>query len=134
MNPASNPVALLAVGVGAMLGAWLRWWLGTRLNAVLPNLPLGTLSANLIGGYVIGLALAAVVDGAAFSPTMRLLIMTGFCGGLTTFSSFSAETVSLLMAGKWLWAAIEVGSHLLGSLGATMAGVISLRLLRGLIS
>src|SRR5581483_3849244 len=81
--------SLISVGGGAALGAWLRWWLGLRLNPLFPTLPLGTLAANLIGGYVIGLAMAAIAGNLAFSPRARLFVTTGFCGGLSTFSTFS---------------------------------------------
>src|SRR5579885_1716617 len=89
-------VDILAVGVGAMLGAWLRWWLGMLLNPVFPTLPPGTRAANLIGGYVIGLAVGAVDMELGLPSQARLFLMTGFCGGLTTFSTFSAETFTLI--------------------------------------
>ena len=81
-----NFPAIAAVGFGGVLGCWLRWWLALRFNALFPNLPLGTLAANLIGGYIIGVALG-LVTGSGLSPQARLFLMTGFCGGLTTFST-----------------------------------------------
>src|SRR5205807_3992604 len=81
----------LAVGGGAAVGAWLRWWLGMLLNPLFPTLPLGTLAANLVGGYLMGIALAVLSHFEALPPEARLLITTGFLGGLTTFSTFSAE-------------------------------------------
>jgi CrcB protein len=121
---------LISVGGGAALGAWLRWWLGLRLNALFPTLPLGTLAANLIGGYLIGVALGAVNLGAGLPPQMRLFLMTGFCGGLTTFSTFSAETVALIARGQAGWALAEILIHVCGSLAATTLGIFSVRLLR----
>lgn len=120
---------LLAVGGGAAVGAWLRWWLGSLLNPVFPTLPLGTLAANLLGGYLIGLALAALSHFEALAPEFRLLVVTGFLGGLTTFSTFSAETVTLLARQQFGWALAHVGSHLTGSIAMTFAGIGSMRLL-----
>jgi CrcB protein len=128
-----NVAAYIAVATGAVLGAWLRWWLGLRLNAVLPTLPLGTLAANLVGGYIIGLALGAVAENVGMSPQSRLFIMTGFCGGLTTFSTFSAETVTLFARGQVLWGFTEILVHVSGSLAATTLGMFSIRLLRLLV-
>lgn len=115
--------AFIAVGLGAAIGAWLRWGLGWWLNPVLPNIPFGTLSANLIGGYLIGLAVAFFMQHPGLSPEWRLLIITGFLGGLTTFSTFSAETVTLLMRGQYAWSAAIVAAHLGGSLLMTVLGM-----------
>lgn len=125
-----NFPALLAVGTGAILGAWLRWWLGLRLNPLFPTLPLGTLAANLIAAYVIGLVMAAIAGNLAFSPRARLFVTTGFCGGLSTFSTFSAETYALLARGQLGWAAGAIAIHVTGSLLATALGVLSVQLLR----
>ena len=92
--------AILAISCGASLGALLRWWLGTTLNAQFPEVPPGTLAANLIGGYVVGLAVAFFATYSALSPEWRLFVITGFCGGLTTFSTFSAEIVGLMQQGR----------------------------------
>jgi CrcB protein len=121
---------LLAVGGGAALGAWSRWALGLWLNALVPQLPLGTLAANLVGGYLVGLALAwfALVEGVP--PELRLLVVTGFLGGLTTFSTFSAEAVGLLARQQFGWAAAHIALHLGGSLFATALGFATLRLVR----
>ncbi|WP_159015840.1 fluoride efflux transporter CrcB [Cognatiluteimonas profundi] len=126
-----NLAAVLAVGIGAAFGAWARWGLGLLLNAVLPQLPLGTLAANLIGGYLIGLALAWFALNEGVPPEARLLVVTGFLGGLTTFSTFSAEAVGLLSRQQYAWAATHIGAHLVGSLSATTLGFITLRLLKG---
>ncbi len=121
----------LAVGMGAALGAWLRWWLGFMLNATLPALPLGTLVANLVGGYVMGLFMGLFSLTSTFSPELRLFVMTGLLGGLTTFSTFSAEAVTLLSRGQYGWAATHILVHLLGSLALTGLGLLTVQLIRG---
>lgn len=113
---------IAAVGVGAACGAWARWGLSLLLNPVLPSLPLGTLAANLIGGLLIGIVMG-VAEPLAISATVRLLIVTGFLGGLTTFSSFSAEAVGTLLRGESGWAILLVLAHLAGSLVLTAIGV-----------
>jgi len=123
--------AFIAVGTGAAFGAWPRWGLGLWLNAAWPQVPLGTLVANIAGGYMIGLALAWFAASEGVSPEARLLIVTGFLGGLTTFSTFSAEAVALLARQQYVWAATHVGLHLAGSLGATALGFATVRLMRG---
>jgi len=116
-----NSVA--AISIGASLGALLRWWLGTQLNSLLPTIPPGTLAANLIGGYIIGLAISYFASFADLTPEWRLLIVTGFCGGLTTFSTFSAELVTLLQQGRALAACGAAAVHLGGSVIMTFAGI-----------
>ncbi len=115
--------SFIAIGVGAACGAWLRWGLGLWLNSALPELPIGTLAANLIGGYLIGLAVALFMQHPSLSAEWRLLIITGFLGGLTTFSTFSAETVTLLLRGQYLWGIGIVAAHLGGSLLMTVMGM-----------
>ncbi len=112
-----------AVGLGAAFGAWARWGLSLLLNPVLPSLPLGTLAANLIGGLLIGIVMG-LAEPLNLSVTLRLLIVTGFLGGLTTFSSFSAEAVGTLMRGESGWAILLVLAHLVGSLVLTGVGVL----------
>ena len=124
------PQILLAIAVGASLGAILRWGLSNALNAVLPNLPLGTLAANLIGGYVIGLALAWFGAHPDLPPHWRALIITGFCGGLTTFSTFSGELALLLQQARYGWMAASVAAHLGGSLVMTLLGIATIAALR----
>ena len=119
----------LAVGGGAATGAWMRWWLGALLNSVFPTLPLGTLAANLIGGFLMGLAMGFMSHYETMSPELRLLITTGFLGGLTTFSSFSAETVTLLARNEYGWTALLVAAHVVGSVLLTLAGIEAVRLL-----
>jgi CrcB protein len=126
-----GPNAFLAVGVGAALGAWLRWGLGLWLNPIFTAIPLGTLTANLVGGYMIGIATGIFAQSQTIPPEIRLLIVTGFLGGLTTFSTFSAEAVNLLSRQQFAWAAAHIGSHLLGSLAATMLGIMTVSYLRG---
>jgi fluoride exporter len=121
--------ALVAVGMGGVVGAWLRWGLSYWLNARVPLIPLGTLAANVIGGYLVGIAVGLFAAHPALSPFWRLLIVTGFLGGLTTFSTFSAENVLLLGTGAWGAALLHAGLHLAGSLVATAAGIATYRAL-----
>ena len=121
----------VAVGVGAACGAWLRWVLGNLLNAVHGYIPLGTLTANLAGGYLIGIATAFFSSHAGISPEWRLLIVTGFMGGLTTFSTFSSETMILLQRGEYLWAGAQLLLHVVGSILLCLAGFASYRLFSG---
>ncbi|MDD2685542.1 MAG: fluoride efflux transporter CrcB [Gallionella sp.] len=123
--------SFLAIGLGAACGAWLRWGLGLWLNPVLPQIPLGTLMANLLGGYLIGLAIAFFMQYQALSPEWRLLVITGFLGGLTTFSTFSAEAVTLLMRAQYAWAAGMMVSHLAGSILMTVLGIQTFKWLNG---
>ncbi len=124
-------LGFLAVGLGAALGAWLRWGLGLWLNPLLPQLPPGTLTANLVGGYLIGLAVAFFLEYPGLSPEWRLLVITGFLGGLTTFSTFSAETVTLLLRGQYAWATGIIVMHLGGSLLMTVLGIQTFKYLQG---
>ena len=116
-------LGFLAVGVGAALGAWARWGLGVLLNPVFPTIPLGTLAANMTGGLLIGLTMGALSHFEALAPEIRLLVTTGFLGALTTYSTFSAETVSLMLRQQWGWATTLVFAHLAGSLLMTIVGV-----------
>ncbi|HEY7964636.1 MAG TPA: fluoride efflux transporter CrcB [Steroidobacteraceae bacterium] len=122
---------IIAISVGGSLGALLRWWLGTTLNAHFPTIPPGTLAANLVGGYVVGLAVAFFATYPALAPEWRLFVITGFCGGLTTFSTFSAEVVTLLQQGQALWALTAAATHLFGSLLMTFAGIGTMLWIRG---
>jgi fluoride exporter len=118
--------SLLAVGSGAVLGAWMRWALGLWLDPVFPTVPLGTLAANLIGGFVIGIVLG-VAGPLGFSPAARLFLTTGFLGGLTTFSTFSAETTILLLRLQYGWGCVALVAHVGGSLLLTGAGLLLAR-------
>jgi fluoride exporter len=115
--------SIVAICVGGSLGSLLRWWLGARLNSYFPPIPPGTLTANLVGGYIIGLGIAFFAWFPALAPEWRLLVITGFCGGLTTFSTFSAEVVTLLQQGRALSACGAIAVHLVGSLVMTFAGI-----------
>lgn len=123
--------AILAIGLGAALGALSRWGLGLGLNHLFPALPLGTLAANLLGGYLVGLALALLAQWPPLAPEWRLFIVTGVLGGLTTFSTFSAEVVQALQTGRSGWAAATVAVHVLGSLLLTLAGLATPALFGG---
>ena len=118
-------LALVAIGVGAALGAWLRWWLGLRLNPLFSHMPLGTLAANLLGGYLVGVAVGVFHLNTHFPLAWKLFAITGFLGGLTTFSTFSAEVVERLLAGQPLLAIGLASVHLLGSLTATYLGLLA---------
>jgi len=124
-------LSFAAIGAGAAAGAWLRWGLSTWLNPVFPTLPFGTLAANLLGGWLMGVAMAVLAHFDAMAPELRLLITTGFLGGLTTFSTFSAETTTLLTRGQYDWALGEVLVHVIGSVSMTIFGIFLARLLLG---
>ena len=123
------PIGFLVVGAGAALGAWLRWLLGVVRNALVTNLPLGTLAANLTGGFLMGVVLE-VFDRQSFVPlTLRLFVTAGFLGGFTTFSSFSGEVVGLVTRREWLWESGAICAHVAGSLLLTLAGIFVVRAL-----
>jgi CrcB protein len=123
--------AVAAVGIGAALGAWLRWGLAIAFNAGAAGVPLGTLAANVIGGFLIGVAMEVFGRSAGLSEELRLLVITGFLGGLTTFSTFSAEVIANLLRGHWGWALAIAASHLAGSLLATWIGILCVRWVSG---
>ena len=122
----------LAIAIGSALGALLRWQLGERLNALFPTVPPGTVTANLVGAYVVGLCIAFFAHWPALSPEWRLLLITGFCGGLTTFSTFSAEVAALLQQGRLAWALGAIALHVVGSLLMTFAGIGTIHLIRSM--
>ena len=122
--------AILAISIGASAGAISRWLLGLALNPLFPPLPLGTLAANLIGGYCVGLLMGFFALFPSLAPEWRLFAITGFLGALTTFSTFSAELVSLLQQERFVMAAAAAGMHLFGSLAMTFLGLASFVLLR----
>jgi CrcB protein len=119
-------INFIAVGGGAVVGAWARWGFGTLWNPIFPTLPLGTLAANLTGGFLIGIVMA-LADPLNFSTTTRLLLTTGFLGGFTTFSAFSAETATLLLRAQYGWAMAIIMAHVCGSILMTLAGVMLVR-------
>ena len=122
--------AFFAVGIGAAIGAWGRWGLSLAFNALFPLVPLGTLIANLVGGYLMGISMGLIGLGGLLSPELRLLVTTGFLGGLTTFSTFSAESVTLFSRGDYGWATLHLMSHLFGSLLLTALGLMTVQLLK----
>ena len=122
-------LSLFSVLLGGAIGSALRWALGLALNPVLPTLPLGTLTVNLVGGFIIGSAIGVFDQFQSLPPELRLFVITGFCGGLTTFSAFSAETVTLLLRQQYGWTLAIVSAHLFGSLLMTLAGIGAVRLL-----
>ena len=124
--------SILAISLGASAGAILRWLLGRWLNALFPSIPPGTLAANLVGGYLIGVAVAFFAGQPGMAPEWRLMIITGFLGGLTTFSTFSAEVTTLLQQGRLLWAGTAIAVHVGGSLAMTLLGMATFTLLRRL--
>ncbi|WP_459614687.1 fluoride efflux transporter CrcB [Bordetella sp. 2513F-2] len=126
--PTLIPLNFLAVGAGAAAGAWARWLLGLYLNG--PRWPWGTLAANLAGGYLVGLALAAVAAHPEWPGWVRLALVTGFMGGLTTFSTFSAETVQMFGRGAYLAGLGYMGASLAGSLCLTALGLATVQALR----
>ena len=122
--------SIVVISVGAIAGALLRWWLGNTLNTHFPTIPPGTLAANLIGAYVVGIAIALFATYPAIAPEWRLFVITGFCGALTTFSTYSAELVTLLQQGRAAWACVAALTHLAGSIVMTFAGIGTVALLK----
>ena len=116
-------LSILAVGIGGALGSLLRWVLGLRLNAIFPVVPLGTLASNVIAGYVIGVAVAFFARVPNVAPEWRLFVITGLMGGLSTFSTFSAEVVSNLQSGRYGWAIGQIAIHVGSSLVMTVLGM-----------
>ena len=121
--------SIVAVGGGAAAGAWLRWGLSFALNPVFPTVPLGTVAANLVGGLLMGCAMELITRHALLAPELRLLVTTGFLGGLTTFSTFSAEVTTLLLRREWLWSTRTVALHVIGSVALTVLGILIVRAL-----
>ena len=121
---------VLAIAFGSVLGGLLRWGLGLKFNNLLPHIPPGTLTANLVAGYIVGLAVAYFAQAPQLSPEWRLLIITGFCGGLSTFTTFSAEIANLLQRGLYSWAASAIVIHVAGSVLMTLAGIATVAWLK----
>ncbi|WP_233865810.1 fluoride efflux transporter CrcB [Paraburkholderia adhaesiva] len=116
-------LSILAVGIGGALGSLLRWVLGLRLNTLFPLMPLGTLASNVIAGYVVGVAVAFFARVPNVAPEWRLFVITGLMGGLSTFSTFSAEVVSHLQNGRFGWAVAQIAIHVCASLVMTILGI-----------
>lgn len=123
--PPMNLISFAVIGVGAALGAWGRWMLGLWLNPLFPSMPMGTLAANLIGGFLIGAAVMVLQINKELSPELSLFLITGFLGGLTTFSTFSAEVVALIQRAEWGWAMGTISLHVAGSLLMTGLGIFT---------
>jgi CrcB protein len=117
--------SVVAISLGAAAGALLRWFFGLMLNSLFPTMPLGTLTSNLVGGYLIGVAVAFFAIHNELAPEWRLLVITGFLGGLTTFSTFSAEVTTLIQQGRLAWAGATISAHVIGSIAMTMLGIAS---------
>ncbi len=116
-----------AVGMGGAIGCWMRWGLGIALNPLFSNILLGTLAANLVGGYLIGVAVEYFVHHDSIPPEFRLFVIVGFLGGLTTFSSFSSEAVELLTDRQLVMTFVLVAVHLIGSLAMTYLGMMTVK-------
>ncbi|UXY14323.1 fluoride efflux transporter CrcB [Chitiniphilus purpureus] len=126
-----NPAAFLLIGLGAALGAWARWGLALLLNPLFPAMPLGTLAANWIGGYLMGIAIGAFSLWHSAPVELRLLLTTGFLGGLTTFSTFSAEVTAMTLKQQPGWAVSTIVAHVAGSLLLTWLGIRTIALIKG---
>lgn len=124
-------LSVAAVSVGAIIGANLRWLLGLWLNSSYHAIPWGTLVANLAGGWLVGLLMAFFSQSASLAPEWRLFAVTGLCGALTTFSTFSLEMFAALQAGRWGVAAMGIAAHVIGSLAMTAVGFATFSMLRG---
>lgn len=130
MNSVINFTNTFAVGAGAALGAWCRWGVGVAFNSILPNFPLGTLLANLGGGLLMGIAIGLIGLGSLDNPGMRLFVTTGFLGGLTTFSAFTGESLSLLHRQQYLLASVHAFSHVFGALLMAVIGLALIQYLK----
>jgi len=117
-------LSLLSIALGSVIGAWLRWGISLRFNSVFENIPFGTVIVNLIGAFIIGLAVS-FFSNSSISPNYKLVVVTGFCGALTTFSTFSVEIVALLQASKFEYAISTIAIHVIGSLIFTVLGILS---------
>lgn len=119
---------LFSIAAGASSGAIIRWFLGAKLNHIYPNIPLGTLFVNMVGGYFIGFFIAFFAHNTSLTSEWRLFIITGFLGGLTTFSTFSAEMVNLLQQNNYQVLALGLLAHVGGSLLMTILGMVTYKI------
>jgi len=120
----------LLVALGAACGAVLRWLFGLGLNGLFPAIPLGTLTSNLLGGYLMGIMIALLAMPLSHAPELRLLVVTGFLGGLTTFSAFSGEVARLLQQGRLGLAGAAIALHVIGSVTLTLLGIATIVMVR----
>lgn len=118
---------LLSIACGSVLGAWLRWGISLKFNSLFENIPFGTVIVNLIGAFIIGLAVS-FFSNSSISPNYKLFVVTGFCGALTTFSTFSIEVVGLLQSSKLEYAISTIAIHVIGSLIFTILGIFTYHL------
>ncbi len=123
LKEVSMYASLFAIAIGSVLGGWLRWFVSLRLNHLYPNIPLGTVAVNLLGGFVIGFAISYFAN-ANISPAYKLFIVTGFCGAFTTFSTFSLEVLVLIQEGKLGFAISTIAIHVIGALIFTLLGML----------
>jgi CrcB protein len=119
----------LAVAAGGTAGCWLRWWFNITLTPFFPTLPLGTLASNLVAGFLMGVSMELFARYTIIPSEIRLLITTGFLGGLSTFSTFSADVVTLLSHKEYLWSTITITAHVIGSIALTILGIYMARLI-----
>lgn len=115
--------SLFAIALGSVLGGWLRWFVGLKLNHLYPNIPMGTVFVNLVGGFIIGFAIS-YFSSASINPAYKLLVVTGFCGGFTTFSTFSLEVLTQIQEGKLAIALSTIAIHVIGALIFTFLGML----------
>jgi CrcB protein len=125
--------SVLVISAGASMGAVLRWLFNVSLNSLFPAIPPGTLVSNLVGGYLIGICMAFFASNTALAPEWRLFIITGFLGGLTTFSGFSAEVTTLLQQGRISMAGAAIAVHVVGSVTLTLLGIATVAGIRRLV-
>ncbi len=118
-------ISIILISAGASLGAVLRWLISTGLNSLFPDIPPGTLIVNMLGGYLIGMAIILLGKYSLASTAWSLFVITGFLGSLTTFSAFSAEVAALIQHGRWIMAAVAISAHVVGSLLMTFLGMAS---------
>jgi CrcB protein len=120
----------LYIGLAAAIGAWSRWGIGILLNTMHPIFPLGTLTVNLIGGYLMGISMGAFELFSELSPDLKLIINIGFLGGLTTFSAFTAEVFQLLQKNEFVASLTLVALHVIGSLLMAYLGWLTISLIK----
>ncbi|EPF72649.1 fluoride efflux transporter CrcB [Acinetobacter rudis] len=119
---------LISIALGSVIGAWIRWAISIKFNTLFENIPFGTVLVNLIGAFIIGLAVS-FFSNIPLDSNYKLFVITGFCGALTTFSTFSIEVVGMLQASKIEYALLTIVIHVIGSLIFTLLGIFSYQLI-----